>query len=180
MQDFDPCSFGEGTNILYKKQNTLTISLHHTNNTAIPQIPQSRSDKGKDNEILLPCPPVNACKLVFEPLPADPFIGVGNVKRPVPLISKVAPSASRLKTLPPDIVTPEAPELSVTPSTTTKEDSTLTSDPSILRSDESVARGVESGIALEPRSKVPDGWRVMIVPLTVIAGPPAEMVVPAM
>lgn len=46
--------------------------------------------------------------------------------------------------------------------------------------DEKVAWGVRSGMVLEPRSSVPDGWRVMIVPSSVTAGPPAERVVPAM
>lgn len=47
-------------------------------------------------------------------------------------------------------------------------------------SDEGVVCGVESGIVLDPTRRVPEGWRLMIVPFTVAAGPPAEMVVPAM
>ena len=35
-------------------------------------------------------------------------------------------------------------------------------------------------IVLDPRINVPEGWRLMMVPATVMAGPPAYMIVPAM
>ena len=51
----------------------------------------------------------------------------------------------------------------------------------ISLSDEKVEWDIRSGMMmLEPRRSVPDGWRVMIVPSIVTAGPPAETVVPAM
>ena len=55
----------------------------------------------------------------------------------------------------------------------------MTSNPSTLTSDANVITG-KSGIVLDPTTKVPEGWRLMTVPPTVTAGPPAEMVVPAM
>lgn len=171
------------------------ITSHHayTSTITIPQIPQS-SNNGEDSENALPCPPVNACTLsLSEPL--DSFIdgvGVGNANRPVPSTSNISPPLSKLTTAP-EILTPDAPALSVTPSptTTTKEDCASIWKPSIVISEDEdedeegkVAWGgvEESGMmmVLEPRSRVPEGWRVRIVPFTVAAGPPAEMVVPAM
>lgn len=180
---------------MYSKSKRITLPPNHvthpqpTANITIPQIPQSSSSnegKDTDDENPLPCPPpVNACtSSVSEP--SDPFIGigVGSAKCPVPFTSNVLPPSSRLTTAP-EIVMPDAPALSVTPSTTTKEGCDCVSiwKPSMIvisDEDEKVAWGVRSGIVLEPRSSVPDGWRVMIVPSSVTAGPPAEIVVPAM
>ena len=39
---------------------------------------------------------------------------------------------------------------------------------------------IERSTVLDPMIKVPEDWRLMTVPSMVIAGPPAEMVVPAM
>ena len=121
----------------------------------------------------LGCPPVKACTLT-EPF-ASP-VGFGSAKRAVP-ISKVEPPASRLATVP-EIVIPGAAALSVTPLSTTREDCTWTSKPSISTPGET--GDVRSGIVLEPITRVPDWLRLMMVPSTVAAGPPTEIVIPAM
>lgn len=139
----------------------------------VAQTPHTR-DKDEDDRNLLLCPPpVKACTLI------EPSVRVGNAKYPVP-ISKVEPPVSRLTSFP-EIITPAAPGGMRTPSTTATEvDSTSTSKPSMLRSDGNVGWGmVESRIVLDPIIKVPEGWTLMTVPCTVTAGPPAEMVVPA-
>ena len=109
--------------------------------------------------------------------PFFPITGVGRIKRPVP-ISKVAPAASRLMTLP-EIVTPAAAALTVTPSMMAKEECATMSNPLISTSDNNAVLG-NSGIVLDPITKVLEGSSLITVPLTVAAGPPAEMVVPAM
>lgn len=40
--------------------------------------------------------------------------------------------------------------------------------------------GFESAIVLDPTIKMPEGLRLVLVPATVMAGPPAQIVVPAM
>lgn len=40
--------------------------------------------------------------------------------------------------------------------------------------------GAESGIALDPTIRSPARWRLITVPANVIAGSPAEIVVPAL
>ena len=108
---------------------------HHynVNSDTIPQTPYINA---KDISVAFPVsPPVNACTFTepfTEPF-AAPNVAVGRAKRLVPM-SKVAPPASRLTSVP-EIVTPAAAALSVTPSTTTKEDCELTSKPSMLISD---------------------------------------------
>ena len=168
-----------------ENNNPQTRDKHHShiisNTENVPQTPQTtRSKEDSHSAFSFPCPsPVKACtSSIEEPLAVDP-VGVGNAKRPVP-ISNVAPPAARLAVFPPERVTPAAPALRVFPSTMTmEEDSALTLKPSISKSnDRNVGGGVvESGIVLEPMSKIPDGWRLITVPSTVAADPPAEMMV---
>lgn len=96
-------------------------------------------------------------------------------------MAKVEPPVSRLTSFP-ETVTPAAPGVMRTPSTTAAEvDPTVTSKPSMITSDGNVGWGMplNSAIVLDPTIKVPEGWTLMTVPWTVTAGPPAEMVVPA-
>lgn len=147
------------------------VSISHISSTSVAQTPQIR-DKDLSNPLL--CPPVKACALI------EPFVvpvGVGSAKRPVPM-SKVAPPASRLTTVPETTATLDAATFSVTPSTTTKEECAWTSKPLIFTSGET--GDVESGVVLEPMTRLPDGPRLMIVPSMVAAGPSAKIVVPAM
>lgn len=58
------------------------------------------------------------------------------------------------------------------PSTIAREDLASTQNSSMLRSDEVKARSV---IVLDPTTKVPDAWRLMMIPSTVTAGPPADV-----
>ena len=160
-----------------------------------PQTPQTSSSK-RDSPSPFPFPiprppPVKACtSLIEESLAADGPV-VGNADHPVPTISNVAPPAARLTASPPlppppERVTPTAAVTSVFPSTMTmEEDSALTSNPLISISDDGNVGGgvlvvIKSGIVREPMSRIPGGWRLMIVPSTVAAGPPTETVVPAM
>ena len=108
----------KGTQIFYMEKLLAygnTAITYQVSSISVPiQNPQI---KDRDNTLPLAWPPAKACTLT-EPFAAP--VGVGSAKRPVPM-SKVAPPASRLTTVP-EMVMPGAAGLRVTPSTMTKEE----------------------------------------------------------